>query len=294
VLCPPALRPGDPIRVVASSSPFDRTLVLRGMGWLVQHFRVEFDPDLFARDGFLAGSDARRLSELNRALAAPHVRAVVAARGGYGLSRISSQIDWRAFQECPKWIVGFSDLTMLHAEAWKLGIASLHAHNAAGLGRGDAHARASWLAALQRPEARRRLCATASWNGGSAAGPLVGGNLTMLFCCAAAGTLRMPPGCVLALEEVSESSYRVDRMLSTLLDAGTFDTVAAVVLGEFVDCQPGRYAVPVEAVLRERLGRLRVPVLAGLPFGHGRHNEPLPFGLPARVDASQQMLELGP
>jgi muramoyltetrapeptide carboxypeptidase len=286
VLVPPALTAGSRIRVIAPAGPFDRTLVLRGMGWLAERYRVEFDPGLFARSGFLAGSDERRLAELNAALGAEGVRAIVAARGGYGSTRILPRADFRALRDEPKWIVGFSDITALHVRAARAGVASLHAHNAAGLGRADVALRRRFVHALEQPLAEHRYEGLPCWNGGTATGPLAGGNLTLLFTCAADRSLFIPDGAVLVLEDVTESSYRLDRMLTALIDSGALDRVAAVVLGEFADCTPGKHGVPIDRVLHERLAQLRVPVVAGFPCGHGVRNDPLPFGLPALVDAS--------
>jgi muramoyltetrapeptide carboxypeptidase len=290
---PPALCPGDAIRIIAPCGPFDRTLLLRGAGWLAKHFRVEFDWRLFRQHGYLAGSDDDRLEELNRALRSAEIRAIVCARGGYGSTRIAHLADWPALAEHPKWIVGFSDVTALHAEAVRLGIASLHAHNAAGLGRGDSAARDLWRRSLERPAECRRYSELVPWRAGRAFGPLCGGNLTLLATCAAAGRLRLASGCVLAIEDVGEAPYRIDRMLSALLASGALDAVAGVLVGEFVDCT-GRFGVKVEDVLRERLEQLRVPVLAGFPFGHGRRNDPLPLGLPAELDASEGTFTLCP
>lgn len=291
---PPPLVPGDRVRIIAPSSPFDRTLALRGIGWLGERYRVEFGWGMFERSGFLAGTDERRLAELNHALCAPEVRAIVAVRGGYGLTRIAHLAAWSDFLRAPKWLVGFSDVTALHVEAQRLGVASLHAHNAAGLGRGDAHARARWLAALEAPRTPTRFAGLACWRAGAASGPLIGGNLTVLATAALAGRLVVPPGAVLALEDVTEASYRVDRMLSALMAGGYFDRVAAFVVGDFTDCSPLPHGVPVEHVLRERLCSLGVPVAAGLRFGHGKENEPLHLGAPVRLDASAGVLEIWP
>jgi muramoyltetrapeptide carboxypeptidase len=185
VLRPPPLRPGSLVRVVAPSSPFDRTLVRCGIAWLGTRYRVRFDPGLFGRDGFLAGSDDRRLAELNHALADSETHAIVAARGGYGLGRITPNLRLDALVERPKWIVGFSDLTALHLEAWRAGVMSLHAHNVAGLGRGDAAARLAWSSALEGPPASQVFEGLTVYHPGEGAGMLVGGNLTVLFAAQA-------------------------------------------------------------------------------------------------------------
>ncbi len=291
-IVPPPLVPGSRIRVIAPSGPFDRTLALRGMGWMAERYRVEFDWDCFAQDGFLAGSDQRRLRELDAALASEDVSAIVAARGGYGLTRIAHLCDWASLRRAPKWIVGFSDITALHVEALNCGVASIHGHNVAGLGRGDAKARARWLAALETPFAPLEIGGLRTLRPGCATGPLCGGNLSLLFTCAAAGRLRLPEGAVLVIEDVAEAAYRVDRMLSALLVSGVLDSVSAVVIGDFTDCPPSR-GRSVSDVLYERLTTLRVPIVDGLAFGHGRHNEPLAFGLAATVDADAGRLLLG-
>lgn len=287
MLVPPALRPGDVVHVVAPSSPFDRALVLRGMGFLRSRYRVRWLPSMFERTGFLAGSDQRRIDEIQAALSAADVRAIVAARGGYGLTRIAHRLELEPLRADPKWIVGYSDITALHVEAMRVGVASIHGENVAGLGRGDAQGRAAWVQALESPATPRRLRGTAAWCDGSAEGTLFGGNLTLLFTCAAAGRLRLPDPCVLAIEDVSETSYRIDRMLSALVASGQLSTVTAIVVGDFEDCSAGRHAVPTRAVIEDRLGGLAVPILAGVPFGHGRHNAPLAFGQRARVDATR-------
>lgn len=293
MLLPEPLRPGDRIRVVAPSGPFDRALVLRGLGWLSERYEVRFGRGLFTREGFLAGSDAERLAELAEALADPDARAVLAARGGYGLTRITPALTPGQLLERPRWLVGFSDVTALHAEAWRAGLGSLHADNLGALGRADARRRAAFVDALERPLTPRRIAGLAVLRGGQAAGPLVGGNLTVLHAVAAAGRLALPAGAVLFLEDVAEAPYRVDRMLTSLVIGGLLDRISAVVLGDFTDCPPGRHGVPIERVLEERLGRLHVPVLAGLRAGHGAWNEPLVFGARAEVDADVGALVLG-
>jgi muramoyltetrapeptide carboxypeptidase len=289
---PPALRPGATVRVIAPASPFDRTLALCGIAFLGERYRVQFDWRMFEKDGFLAGSDKRRHAELAQAIAAPEVSAVIAARGGYGITRIANDVDFGALRRAPKWLVGFSDVTALHLEAQAVGVASLHAHHVAGLGRGDAHARAHWLDALEAPLAPRTLTGQVL-RAGKARGPLVGGNLTVLFTCAVTGRLRLPPGAILALEDVTEVSYRIDRMLSALRVGGHLRGISGVALGSFTDCPPGQHGVTVEQVLARELASWGVPVVTGLPFGHDLPNQPLLLGAEAELDAEAGCLRMG-
>ena len=278
--------------MIAPAGPCDRTLVFRGLGWLSERYRVEFDAGIFAREGYLAGSDERRLSELDRRLSDPGLAAILVARGGYGLTRIVERANFAALRRAPKWLVGFSDATALHVEALRAGVASLHAANVGGLGQGDAHARERFRLALEEPTTPRHFAGLTCVASGRARGPLVGGNLSLLVACATAGRLRWPPGAIVALEDVTEKAYRVDRLVTSLIAMGAFDGVGGIVLGDFTDCPPSG-GIAAFDVLGERLCTLRVPVASGLGFGHGERNAPLALGLPATLDASAGTLILG-
>jgi len=289
---PSALTPGSTVAVIAPSGPFERDLVERGMEFLRERYRVVFDPGLYERTGYLAGSDERRLSELDRFLRDPTVAAIVAARGGYGLLRIAHRADFAALRRSPKWLVGFSDTTTLHLEALRAGVASLHAENVGGLGRGDAALRAAFVDALERPLERRIHSGLTSWTGGHASGPLVGGNLTLISCAAASGRLRLPAGALLVVEDVTEAAYRIDRLLTALVVGGHFDQLSGIVVGDFSEC-PASQGVEVIDVLRERFATLRIPTVAGFPVGHGGRNQPLVLGHRAVLDATAGTLVLG-
>jgi len=276
------------VHVVAPSGPFDRSLVLRGLGWLSERYRVTYRRDLFAREGFLAGDDERRLDELSTALRDPDIAAVLAARGGHGLTRIVASVPFGELITKPKWLVGFSDPTAWHLEATRVGVASLHAANVVALGRADSRSRSEWLSALEQP-AHSRTLRGEGWTRGRVCGLLVGGNLTLIAMMAAAGRLSLPSGCILAMEDVTETSYRIDRMLAVLKLGGHLDNVAGFALGQFTDCSPGSFNVSADDVLREQLSNL-APVVAHLEFGHSLPNRPLTLGATAVLDADQGLL----
>lgn len=286
MIVPPPLRPGSRIQIVAPSSPFDRDQALQGIAWLSSRYEVAWDESLFSRHGFLAGSDDRRRDELARAFEDRSIGAIVATRGGYGLSRIAHELPWDALLASPKWIVGFSDITALHLEAAARGLASMHAPMVCALGRGSDADRARFVELLEHPLAERRFDGLVTIHPGAAEGPLFGGNLCLLHAAAASNRLRVPEGAIVLLEDVGERPYRVDRMLTNLLVGGHFEKVAGIVLGDFTDCDPGPDGVTVEEVLRERLERLGLPVATGLPVGHGKRNEGVVLGARARLDAS--------
>ncbi len=284
----PALRPGDAIRIVAPAGSFDATALAEGAARLRTRYEVRVGEGIGERRGYLAGDDRRRLEELHRALEEPDVRAIVCARGGYGAARLLDRLPSGTVRRSRKLLVGFSDVTALHA-AWALaGLRSLHAPMVAWLGAASDDALARWFRAVEgEPPAP---FATEAIVPGAAEGPLVGGNLAVL--AGLAGTPWFPPvdGAILFLEDVGERPYRVDRMLTQLRLAGVFGRVAGVAVGAFTGCDAGPDGTTVDAVLRDRLGDLAVPVVAGLPVGHVDDNVPLPLGARARIEAEPSRL----
>jgi muramoyltetrapeptide carboxypeptidase len=291
---PPPLRPGDLIRVVAPSGPFAPADLWPGLAWLRTRYRVHFSPGILAREGYLAGADERRRDELSAAMIDGEAKAIVVARGGYGAMRILGGLPWDALEERPKWLVGFSDVTALHAVAWSRSLASVHAPNATGLGLSTPPAvRESWLAALERPRAARVWRGLRVVRAGRATGVLVGGNLTLLCAMAAAGRLVVPSGSILAMEDVNEAPYRIDRMLTSLLLGGYFARASALVFGGMDASTPGLDGWRVEQVLDRIAGSLAVPVLAGAPFGHQAHNEAFILGAQAEIAGDALMISSG-
>ncbi len=283
---PDPLRAGDRALVVAPSSPFPRARTLGGLAWLAQRYRVSFHAGAFSKTGYLAGDDDRRAGELARAMLDPGARAIFVARGGYGATRIVSRLPWDELAKSPKWIVGFSDVTALHCAAVARGIACLHACNVGGFGLdfpGVVAARASLLASLERPSAPHTWEGLRAVRPGDARGVLFGGNLALLCAMAAANALVVPERAIVLVEDVTERPYRVDRMLTSLLSGGHFARAAAIVFGDFSQCDPGPDAVTIDDVIADVARSVSIPVYANAPFGHGDRNEAFTIGATAEL-----------
>jgi muramoyltetrapeptide carboxypeptidase len=295
LLRPPRLRPGDLVAVVVPAGPVEvgrlesGSEVLRGWGLEVRMPDPSTGDD-DASHRWLAGPDAARSRELTAAWTDPDVRAVWAARGGYGAHRLLDLLDWDLLAEAsPRVLVGFSDLTALHqAFATRLGVASVHGPGVAALGNSPA--------AVQ--EATRRLvmdgspAALAGSPGpvpGVVEGVLVGGNLTVLASSAGTSLVRPARDGIALLEDVGERPYRLDRALTQLLRSGWLDGVRGIALGSFTASGD---AEEVRSMLLERLTPLAVPIVLDLPVGHAPDDLPVPLGVRARLDAGAGTLDL--
>ncbi len=299
---PPALRPGDKVMLVSPSGPTRPERVAAAIallsGWGLD---VTLGPDVYARHGFLAGTDDQRAAGLDAAFRDPSVRGVFCARGGYGAQRVVDRLDLGLLRADPKLVVGFSDITALHLALWRgAGLASLHGPVATLLVDGYPEFAAEALrTAMMAPGpvvlARDPDAETGPVTvpGPVVTGPLVGGNLSVLV--SSVGTVDLPSlaGAVLLLEELNEQPYKVDRMLTQLRRAGALAGLAGVAVGQFTRCADD-WAMSIVDVLLDRLGDLGCPVLGGLPVGHGDGALPVPVGVPATLDVAAGTLTVSP
>ncbi|HYC79376.1 MAG TPA: LD-carboxypeptidase [Planctomycetota bacterium] len=294
----PALREGDRAAVVAPCGPArDLEAVERGLARLKRWgLAPRLGAHALARRGYLAGDDDARAADLQAALDDPEVRAIFLLRGGYGATRLLERLDLSAFRRRPKPVVGYSDGTALLAAIHRAtGCVGLHGPMVATR---DAcafdAATEAWQRALLFSDAPPGTPpvddgpAPRTSSPGVAEGRLIGGNLSLL--AALQGTPFAPDadGALLFLEDVGEPPYRIDRMLTQLLQSGFFRGVRGVVFGDFAGAAApdGTEETDLRWVLRDRCGALGVPTATGFPFGHRARAWSLPFGGRARLDAS--------
>ncbi|MFT4215715.1 MAG: LD-carboxypeptidase [Micropruina sp.] len=293
-LSPPRLTRGDTVALLTPASWAEDAWIaetaqrLTDWGW-----RVRLGGHVRNRLGYLAGSDADRLTDLHAAIRDPEVRAIVCAMGGCGSLRLVRVLDRDALRADPKPIVGFSDITALHLLWQRAGVVSLHgavAGNRAETVRDLLLGGTPQVIAADRTQYGAELT-----TGGRATGWLVGGNLEML--ARSVGVTEVPMAGHVLLLEINRAAGlgMVDRALTQLIDSGTLDGVTGVALGvlEGFDGYHDR-GWNVLDVLSDRLGLLGVPILAGLPLGHTPNPVTVPLGVRCELDADAGTLRCGP
>ena len=291
---PPRIARGQTLGIVAPAGPVKRERLERGLARLGDAFRIRLAPSLTApREpvaSYLAASDDTRAAELTAMLADPDVRAIVLARGGYGLMRILPRLDPDLVRRDPKPIVGFSDATALLAWAYAAGVRGIHGPMIAQLGELPDADIAALVAMLTEPRAPgERPWALAAHGRGTHRGHLVAANLTLASMLVGTPWPLPLGGAIALLEEVGEKPYELDRYLTQLALTGALADTRAVVLGDLTRCTdanpPTGVPDPADAALATILERLAaLPVAVGAPIGHGTRNEPVPFGAACELD----------
>jgi len=289
----PALPPGSLIAVVAPAGPALPEQLATVAPLYARHgYRVRLYPGCASATGYLAGPDALRLADLHAALSDPEVAAIHCLRGGYGAMRLLDGIDATLVRSSRKLLIGYSDITALHALWCREGLASVHAPMpASDLGKpgreGDEQALFALLkeglpaGSVMQPA----LDLEGLRHPGTADGLLVGGNLSLVAALLGTPWAWPREGVILFLEDVSEQLYRVDRLLTQLRLAGVLDGAAGFVLGSFTESEsPTPLLRELLLPLCQRSGK---PLLGGWPAGHGTPNRPLPLGLHTRLQATE-------
>jgi muramoyltetrapeptide carboxypeptidase len=304
-IAPPRIKRGETLGIVAPAGPVKLERFERGLARLGDAFRIRVAPAVTAPHqqdvpSYLAASDDQRADELMAMIRDPDVRAIVVARGGYGLMRILPRLDPAVLAADPKPIVGFSDVTALLAWAYAAGVRGVHGPMIVQLESLSDRDVASLIDAISetRPPGVRPWPLLAHGSG-TRRGPLFAGNLTMISMMA--GTPWPVPlsGSLVLIEEVGEKPYEIDRYFTHLMLRGELQRVRGIIIGDFTRCSdpnpPTGVADPDDAAIRtilERCSAAGVPVAIGAPIGHGDRNEAIPFGADAIVDFDAGTLEI--
>jgi muramoyltetrapeptide carboxypeptidase len=298
---PDFLRPGDAIAVISTArkvtplelEPFFAAIKARG------YVPVQ-GPHLYAQHHQWAGTDAERLSDLQWAMNDPTIKAIWCARGGYGSSRLLDAVDWSPLIAAPKWIIGFSDVTAIHAALYRRGIASIHGPMglsfipAAGVSRASLDSAFNILSG-ELPQYEFTHRAPTALQHGLARGRLIGGNLSLLVHLLGTPDALPLDGNLLVLEDLDEYRYHIDRMLVQLRRTGAFERISGLVVGSFThlkDKPENPFGSDALDMIAQHTAAYSCVVATGFPFGHGAENHAFVHGALAELEVTPSGVRL--
>jgi muramoyltetrapeptide carboxypeptidase len=282
---PPYLENGDTIGIVcpAGYMPLEKVQtcinVLQEWGYKIKIGKTVGGDS----KNYFSGTDEERLNDFQQMLDDEEVKAVLCARGGYGLSRIIDQINFKKFKHNPKWIVGFSDVTVLHSHIHNnYKTATMHAPMASAFN--DDGYKGEFVQSLKNVLEGKKIkyeCDIHAFNRkGAAIGELVGGNLSLLAHLTGSPADIKTNGKILFLEDVGEYLYQVDRMLFQLKRSGKLNKLAGLIIGGFTDLKDTErpFGKEVYEIISDIVKEYDYPVCFGFPVGHGKENYALKTG----------------
>ncbi|GGB05714.1 S66 peptidase family protein [Puia dinghuensis] len=304
IILPPFLRPDDTIAIVCPAGYMApekaQTCIdtLQTWGYRVRIGKTLGGPS----DNYFSGTDDQRLADLQQMLDDDDVKAILCGRGGYGLSRIIDRIDLTRFVQAPKWIIGFSDITVLHLHIFSnYRIATLHAPMAGAFN--DGGAAAPGVESLRRVLAGERPVYQSPVHPfnrpGRATGRLIGGNLALLAHLIGSDSEPDTDGSILFLEDIGEYLYNIDRMLYQLRRSGKLRNLAGLLIGGFTEMKDTirPFGATVSAIVRDAIGDAACPVAFDFPVSHGGDNVALKIGATYSLEVASDhatLLEIPP
>lgn len=296
---PPYLQKGDTIGLVcpAGAMPVEKVsecIRVFNEDW---GFRTKVGKTVGNKFNYFSGTDEERLADFQQMLDDEEVKAVLCARGGYGMGRIIEDIDFKKFKKQPKWIIGFSDITVLHSHLYtNYRISSLHAPMAAAFNE-DGY-KNEFVQSLKNALEGKKIkyqCAVHEFNRkGEAVGELIGGNLALLAHLVGTGSDIKTGGRILFIEDVGEYLYNIDRMFWQLKRSGKLDRLAGLIVGGFTDVKDTErpFGQTAYEIIRDIVKEYDYPVCFGFPVSHEKENYALKVGVGYKLKVTKSKVVL--
>jgi muramoyltetrapeptide carboxypeptidase len=285
IIIPPYLKKGDTIGLVCPAGYMPKDKMKKCIEVLQRDwgFKVKEGKTLGSGENYFSGTDDERLADLQEMLDDPTVKAILCARGGYGVGRIIDRIDFKHFRKHPKWLIGFSDITVLHAHIHSCyHIATLHAPMAGAFQNGGDKNEfvQSLRKALTGTKAQYESSVHPFNHPGKAEGVLVGGNLALISHLVGTTSDINTKGKILFLEDVGEQLYNIDRMFHQLKRSGKLDKLSGLVIGGFTDCKDTDrpFGKTAYEIIHDLVKEYTYPVCYGFPVSHEKENYALKVG----------------
>ncbi|NCU04912.1 MAG: LD-carboxypeptidase [Chitinophagaceae bacterium] len=296
---PPYLQPGDTIAITCPAGYMAKEKAQTCVTVLQQWgYEVLLGKTLGSKSkNYFSGTDEERLNELQAMLDAPEIKAILCGRGGYGVGRIIDRLDFTAFKKNPKWIIGFSDITILHAHINRnYKIATLHSPMAAAFN--DGGYKNKYVQSLKDALAGKKAtysCKHHRYNHeGKVTAELVGGNLALLSHLIGTKSDLQTKGKILFLEDVGEQHYNVDRMLHQMKRSGKLADLAGLIIGGFTDMQNTErpFGKKVHAIIHDLINEYKYPICFDFPVSHAKENYALKVGATYQLHVTKKDTQL--
>jgi muramoyltetrapeptide carboxypeptidase len=294
-IVPPYLKPGDTIAIVCPAGylPAEKAQtciqVLKDWG-----FNVKVGKTLGHQFNYFAGTDQERLEDFQQALDDDSVQAILCGRGGYGVSRIIDDIDWSKFKSNPKWIIGFSDITVFHSHLLsQFNIASIHSSMAAAFD--EDRYKNEYIQSIKKAITGEKFSITCNAHEfnkkGEVKGQLVGGNLSLLAHLIGSKSDIDTNGKILFLEDIGEYIYNIDRMLIQLQRSGKFSNLKGLILGGFTDMKETTtpFGQTAYEIIRDKMQQYDYPVCYNFPVSHDIDNYALKVGVEYQLSVREEV-----
>lgn len=307
VIKPHRLNRGDTVALVAPGSYVSKEEVDESVENLTAlGFNVVYSERILLQNGYFSGKDEERSEDLMEKFSDNNVKAIVCARGGYGCSRILPLLDYDVIRKNPKVLIGYSDVTaLLYGIYQHSGLITFH--GPVGISSYNDFTMNYFNKTLMKPERTLTLInanptkdeniyGVTTISGGAAKGRLVGGNLSIMVSLIGTKFDVDYSNKLIFIEEIGEEPYRIDRMLTQMIQSGKFENAGGIILGIFDRCEAKEKdpsfsrSFSLMDVLKDRLSKLKIPVVYGMSFGHVKDKFTIPFGLLAEFDADKQQI----
>lgn len=299
ITIPPYLKKGDTIGITCPAGYMEYKKAATCIATLKKWgYHVKAGKTVGGGSGnYFSGTDEERLADLQEMMDDNNIRAILCGRGGYGVGRIIEQISFRKFTKNPKWIIGFSDITILHAHIFSnYKIAGMHAPMAAAFNDGGSKNLfvGSLRKALQGTASNYSIASGPHNRTGEATGRLVGGNLSLLaHICGSSSDLNTK-GKILFIEDVGEYLYNIDRMLYQLKRNGKFDKLEGLIVGGFTETKDTSrpFGSTLYEIVHHLVDEYSFPVAFDFPVSHGKENYALKTGMEYQLKVTKQKVML--
>ena len=292
MITPPYLQKGDTIGITSTArkiNPDELEFTIRFLE--EKGFVIKLGSCIGKEEHQFAGTDEERTQSINELIHDTSVKAILCARGGYGSVRIVDQINWEGLQHAPKWICGYSDVTVLHARVHTLGVASLHSTMPINFKTNTIEALESLVLQLKGTPTSLSADTHAFNRTGTASGQLVGGNLSILYSLLGSQDQLDTTGKILFLEDLDEYLYHIDRMMQALKRAGMLDDITGLVIGGMNDMNDN--AIPfgstAKQIIANAVKEYNYPIAFNLPVGHIDDNRTLMLGAEYMLEVTERV-----